>query len=418
MAQRKADTNRTKRETQHLTDAVVRRLPMPAKGNKVHYDEVPGFGARVTSAGTRSFILNYVVKTSGRERRITIGSCADWTCTEARAEAKRLRHIVDEGGDPLADIEDARAAPTVDELADRFEQEHLPRKRPSTGRDYRHMLAIHIRPSLGRLKVAEVAFSDIDALHRKITRNGSPYAGNRVVAVLSKMFSLAVRWGMRETNPAKGIERNREHHRRRYLSADELARLVAALAAHSDKQAANIIRLLLLTGARRGEVLAMRWGDVDLTAGVWSKPASSTKQQQAHEAQLSAPARQLLSEIREQQAAKHPKRPLGEYVFPGPGESGHVVDIKRAWRQLCRAAKISGLRVHDLRHSFASTAISGGASLPLVGALLGHASPATTARYAHMFTDPQRAAVERIGAVIVAANKPAQEEPTPIKRRR
>jgi integrase len=411
MAQRKA-----KRHTQHLTDAVIRRLPTPAEGNKVHYDdEVPGFGARVTSAGTRSFVLNYLTK-GGRERRITIGSCADWTCTEARTEAKRLRHIVDQGGDPLADIQDARAAPTVAELADRFEQEHLSRKRASTARGYRHMLAAYIRPALGHLKVAEVTFSDVDALHRKITKSGSPYAGNRVVAVLSKMFSSAMRWNMRETNPAKGIERNLEHHRRRYLSTDELARLVAALAAHPDTQAANIVRLLLLTGARKGEALSCRWSGIDLAEGTWSKPPSSTKQKAHHEAQLSAPARQLLSEIREQQVAKHPKRPLGEYVFPSSSETGHVVDIKKAWRHMCKAAGITELRIHDLRHSFASQAISGGASLPLVGALLGHSSPQTTARYAHMFTDPQRAAVERIGAVITAAGKPATE-PTPIKRR-
>ena len=158
-------------------------------------------------------------------------------------------------------------------------------------------------------------------------------------------------------------------------------------------------------------MLAMRWDDVDLTAGVWSKPPSSTKQKDHHEAQLSAPARQLLSEIRKQQVARNPKKPLGEYVFPGPGKNGHVVDIKKSWRQLCRVAKITALRLHDLRHSFASQAISGGASLPLVGALLGHASPTTTARYAHMFTDPQRAAVERIGAVITAAGKPVKSRP-------
>ena len=403
-------------QRQRLTDGVILRLPAPADGNKVHYDdEVPGFGARVTSAGARSFVLNYLTR-AGRERRITIGSCGDWSTTDARAEAKRLRHIVDRGGDPLADVQDARAAPTVNELADRFEQEHLPRKRASTAGDYRSMLVRHIRPALGHLKVAEVTFSDVDALHRKITKNGSPYAGNRVVALLSKMFSSAMRWNMCESNPAKGIERNLEQHRRRYLSADELARLVAALAAHPDKQAADIIRLLLLTGARRGEVLAMRWDDVDLTAGVWSKLPSSTKQKDHHEAQLSAPARQLLSGIREQQVARNPKKPLGEYVFPGPGKNGHVVDIKKSWRQLCRVAKITALRIHDLRHSFASQAISGGASLPLVGALLGHASPTTTARYAHMFTDPQRAAVERIGAVITAAGQPTTE-PTPIKQR-
>jgi len=414
MARPKA--NRSKRETQHLTDAVVRRLPTPTVGNKVHYDdEVRGLGARVTSAGARSFVLNYLTK-GGRERRITIGACSDWTTTEARAEAKRLRHLVDEGGDPLADIEDARAAPSVDELADRFEQEHLPRKRPSTARDYKHMLAIHIRPALGRLKVAEVAFSDIDGLHQKITKSGSPYAANRTVAVLAKMFSLAVRWHMREMNPAKGIERNKEYGRRRYLSADELARLTQALAAHPDKQAANIVRLLLLTGCRRGEALSARWSDIDLTEGTWSKPPSSTKQREHHQAPLSAPARQLLADIRAQQTGKH-RHALPTFVFPGPGQSGHVVDIKRSWRQLCRAAKIDALRIHDLRHSYASQAISGGASLPLVGALLGHASPATTQRYAHLHADPMRAVTERVGAVITAAGKPATA-PTPIKRRR
>ena len=353
----------------------------------------------------------------GRERRITIGSCGDWSTTDARAEAKRLRHVVDQGGDPLGDVQDARAAPSVDQLADRFESEHLPRKRASTAGDYKSMLVRHIRPALGHLKVAEVTFSDVDALHRKITKSGSPYAGNRVVALLSKMFSSAMRWNMCESNPAKGIERNLEQHRRRYLSGDELARLVAALAAHPDT-AGGQHRQAVVVDRRAGAAKCwrMRWDDVDLTAGVWSKPPSSTKQKDHHEAQLSAPARQLLSEIREQQVARNPKKPLGEYVFPGPGKNGHVVDIKKSWRQLCRVAKITALRLHDLRHSFASQAISGGASLPLVGALLGHASPTTTARYAHMFTDPQRAAVERIGAVITAAGKPAAE-PTPIKRR-
>jgi integrase len=132
---------------------------------------------------------------------------------------------------------------------------------------------------------------------------------------------------------------------------------------------------------------------------------------------LSAPARQLLSEIRAEHASKHPKKPLGEFVFPGSGNAGHVVEIKKAWRSLCKASGLVGLRIHDLRHSFASQLASGGASLPLIGALLGHSNPATTHRYAHLFDDPQRAAVERVGAVISAAGKPAPEEPTPLTRR-
>jgi integrase len=399
----------------HLTDATIKRLPAPAGVNKIHYDaEVPGFGVRVTAAGNRSFILNYTTR-GGRERRYTIGGCADWSTTEARTEARRLRHLIDQGGDPLADLEAERAAPTMAELADRFEAEHLPRKRQSTAADYRRTLTNHIRPALGRMKVAAVTFADVDRLHRKITKSGSPYAANRCVAMLSKMFSLAQRWGMRDTNPCKGIEKNIEYGRRRYLSAAELARLTAALAEHGDKQSANIVRLLLLTGARRGEVLAARWADIDLGEGVWSKPASSTKQKEAHEAPLSAPARQLLSEIRAEQGGK--RHALPEYVFPSHGESGHIVELKRAWRQLCKAAKIEGLRLHDLRHSFASQLASGGASLPLIGALLGHSNPKTTHRYAHLFDDPQRAAVERVGAILSAAGKPATTPVLPHRRR-
>ena len=164
--------------------------------------------------------------------------------------------------------------------------------------------------------------------------------------------------------------------RKRYLKDDELLRLTRALAAHPNRQAANIIRVLLLSGCRSGEAMAMRWADVDLAAGLWSKPASSTKQKEDHVVPLSAPLRQLLSEIQSEQKAG--KRALGEYVFPGKGASGHYCELKGVWRKLCREAGIAGLRVHDLRHSFASELASGGASLPLIGALLGHSNPTTT----------------------------------------
>jgi integrase len=408
-------TPEPKKGPRHLTDATIRGLPTPAKGNKVYYYEVPGFGVRVTAGGARSFVLNYVAR-SGRERRYTIGQFPDWSTTAARAKARELRRDIDDGGDPLADIEAERAAPTVGELCDRFEGEHLPRKRESTQGDYGRMLRLYIRPALGHLKVADVAFADIDALHRKVTKQGHPYRANRLAAILSKMFSLAIRWGMRETNPAKGLEKNREYLRRRYLSADELARLIKALAEYPDQQTANIFRLLLLCGARRGEVLSMCWADLDLTTGIWSKPPSSTKQREHHQVPLSAPARQLLSEIRAAQIAK--QRVLGTYVFPGNGTAGHIVEVKKGWRSLCKTAGITGLRIHDLRHSFASQLASGGASLPLIGALLGHSNPTTTHRYAHLFDDPQRAAVERVGAAISAAGKPAPEEPTPLRRGR
>jgi integrase len=402
-------------DKRHLTDAIVRRLPTPRNGKEITLDdEVVGFGVRVTAAGARSYVLRYTTR-AGRERVYTIGDATVRRCTDARAKARDLRRDIEDGGDPLADIESERAAPTVADLIDRFEAEHLPRKRPRTASDYEGMLRVWIRPHFGpHTKVADVTFADIDALHRKISKTGATYRANRTVAILSKMFSLAVRWGMRETTPAKGVERNTEYGRRRYLSSDELVRLTTALAKHPDKQAADIIRLLLLTGARRGEVLGMRWADVDLT-GTWSKPPSSTKQREHHQVPLNAPARQLLAEIRERQAGK--RHVLPEFVFPGAGGTGHTVEIKKSWRSVCRAAAITGLRIHDLRHSFASTLASGGASLPLIGALLGHSNPSTTARYSHLFDDPQRAAVERVGAVITAAGK-APTEPTSIRGRR
>jgi integrase len=244
-------------------------------------------------------------------------------------------------------------------------------------------------------------------LHRKITRSGARYAANRCVAILSKMFSLAMRWQMRDDNPCKGIERNKEHHRRRYLSGDELGRLVRALAEHPDRQVANAVRLLLLLGARRGEVLAMEWGALDLGKGTWSKPPSSTKQNEHHQVPLSAPARALLAAIQEAQAAEHPKRPLGEFVFPSTASAtGHLVEIKKAWASITKAAGISDLRLHDLRHSYASALASSGATLPLIGALLGHSSPTTTARYAHLFQDPMRAAAEKIGTMVENAAVP------------
>jgi integrase len=284
-----------------LTDLVVRRLPAPIRGNKVTYDtDVKGFGCRVTAAGTRAFILNYRRKADGRERRITIGSFPEWGAAAAREEAKRLKRQVDVGGDPIGEIEKGRAAPTVADLCARFEAEYLPRKRASTARSYRQQISVDIVPAIGRAKVVAITHADVDALHRKITARGSPGHANRAVALLSRLFTLAMRWGWRPDNPCKGIERNQEHKRQRYLTGAELARLTTALAKLKDAGAANAIRLLLLTGARRGETLAARWSDFDLAAGVWTKPGATTKQKTTHRIPLSAAACQLLTDMRAQ----------------------------------------------------------------------------------------------------------------------
>src|SRR5262249_19067659 len=159
-------------------------------------------------------------------------------------------------------------------------------------------------------------------------------------------------------------------------------------------------------GCRSGEAMSARWDGIDLTAATWTKPGSTTKQETTHIAPLSAPVRQLLAKLRRQTNS--------EWVFPADSASGHRVTVQKSWLALCRAAKINKLRVHDLRHSFASLAVNRGASLPLIGALLGHADPATTHRIAHLFDDPQRETVERVGKIIVG-KKPA--EIVPLKRR-
>lgn len=380
------------------------QLESPAKGNKVYYDsEHRGLGLRVTAAGARSFILNYRTR-SGHERRLTIGQWPAWTVAAARAEAAELRQRIDRGEDPLKAVEEERAAPTVADLCIRYEEEHLPKKRPSSQRDDKAMIRRHVLPALKHHKVAEVAYSDVEGLHRKITKGGAPYQANRVLALLSKMFALSIRWGWRADNPAKGVDRNQETRRTRYLSGQELGRLTAALAEHEDQQAANIIRLLLLTGARRGEVMAARWDQFELATGVWTKPGATTKQKTEHRVPLSAPARQLLAGL---QAAAGDG--ASEYVFPGRGGKGYRVELKDDWAALCNAAGIAGARMHDLRHTYASVLASAGLSLPVIGALLGHSQPATTARYSHLFDDPLRAATERVGAIVTGHGKPSAD---------
>jgi hypothetical protein len=212
-----------------LTDYIVRRLPEPTKGNKITYDtEVKGFGCRVTAAGARAFVLNYRAR-NRREHRCTIGSFPTWGTVAARKEAAELKKAIDRGGNPVGELKAYRDAPTVNDLCDRFIAEYLPRKRPSTQHTYRLQIENEIRPALGQLKVADVTFADADDLHRAITKRGTPYRANRVIALLSRMFSMAMRWQWRSDNPCKGIERNQEHKRRRYLTADELVRLGKAL---------------------------------------------------------------------------------------------------------------------------------------------------------------------------------------------
>ncbi len=376
--------------SEKLTDRIVKTLSVPDEGYALHWDtEIKGFGLRVTAAGARSFILNY--RANGRARRYTIGAYPDWSVAAAREEAKSLKREIDLGGDPMGERHEERAAPTMAELGRRYLAEHAVKKRESSQREDRSILNNLVLPKLGAIKVAEVRHVDVERLHREISVR-APYRANRMVALLSKMFALAIKWEMRPDNPAKGVERNPEIKRNRYLAPDELQRLLAALAEHPDQRSANAVRLLMLTGARRGEVLGARWDMFDLEAGLWVKPSGHTKQRREHRVPLSAPVRALLMEMRD--------RAEGPYVFPGKSPDQPLTDIKKTWASVCRKAGVEDARVHDLRHSFASILVSRGASLPLIGALLGHTQVATTARYAHLYDEPLREAAELVGSAI------------------
>jgi integrase len=398
-----------------LTNATVRALPLPPTGNKVHYDDdLPGYGARVTAAGVKAFVITYRVRSTQRQRTMTIGRCDVWAEGAARREAKRLKQLVDQGQDPLGEIHEERALPTVNELADRFLAEHVvPKTRPSTAKTYKGHIRRHVRPTFGARKVTDVTTEDVERLQARLTKECGPIGANRTLATVTTMFSQAVRWRLREDNPCAGVGRNKENKRKRYLKGDELPRLLAALSGYRTPRMANVIRVLMMTGARSGEVLAMRWADLDLTGGTWLKPAETVKQGEDHHAPLSAPLCLLLSEI----AAEQKKMGItSEWVFPTrTGAHTRHEDLWKAWQEICQAANLVGVKPHDLRHDFASRLVSAGASLPLIGALLGHSNQATTQRYAHLQMDPLRAAVEKVGQALVNSRRESADAPVPMR---
>ncbi len=270
----------------------------------------------------------------------------------ARRRALELKKQIDEGRDPQEERNTVRRAPTLNDLIERWREEHAPKKRPRSLLQDEYLLKQWLKPELGTSTVADIRSSDIEALHRKITvRGGTPYRANRALALLSKLFSLAIRWEMRPDNPCRGVERNPEESRARYLDPGELGCLVVALAEHDDRQGANIIRFLLLTGCRSGEALAARWEQFDISAGIWTKPSRATKQKKLHRVPLSAPARQLLEAI---------KQACGSSPFLFPAGDGHRKSVYTSWRRVAKAAKLHGVRVHDLRHSYASYLASSG----------------------------------------------------------
>lgn len=379
-----------------LTKRVVEALRPAAKDILLWDSELPGFGVRVKPGGVRSYLVQY--RNGHRSRRLTLGRHGVLTAEQARRMAQDALSKVRRGEDPMAQRAAERAAATVAELAERYLKQHAEaKKKPASQRSDRFLLRRHILPALGRITLKDLTRADVTALHHAL--RATPYVANRALALLSKMFALAVVWGVLPdaVNPCRGVEKYREHKRQRFLSEVELARLGAVW---REIERENVewptvvpaLRLALFTGARIGEVLGLRWEWVDFGRCVLDLPDSKTGAKMVH---LRPPSLEVLKGME--------RKDGNPFVFYGRKPGAALVNLKDPWQRIRRRAEMPELRIHDLRHSFASMGAGQGASLPMIGALLGHTQASTTARYAHLAADPLRAANDKIGSRLAAA---------------
>lgn len=386
----------------HLTAKRCRELPPPAKGNTLSYDsEVRGLALRVTAKGARSWVLNYIV--NGRERRLTIGRLDEWPPAKARQRAREIRREIDEGHDPLDEKRRQRQAETFESFANRYLRDHAKRhKRPASYRDDERYAAELSKRWKDR-PLASITRADVREMHNALA--DIPRGANKRLAFLSKLFAHAIAEeieGITE-NPVKGIPRHPEKKRTRFLSADELPRFLRALDEAPDDPGYRAFTLQLLTGCRIGEALSMRWANVDLDRGVWTKPASTTKTKKDHHLPLSPQIIEKLAAWRREAVDEKTGELRWPHVFARNGKA--IGYPREAWRRICKAAELKDLRPHDLRHSYASLLVQSGVPLALVGGLLGHETPTTTARYAHHADDPLREATGRFGDIVDLARK-------------
>lgn len=393
-------------------------------------DELPGFGLRVTPTGRKTYLIQYRI--GGRQRRYKVGAHGVFTPDEARREAKGLLADVARGIDPAGARDDARRDLTVAELCDLYFSEGVTTKKPSTIANDRGKIERHVKPLIGRRLVRSITRADIERLQADIAagktatdvkggfRSRSIVTGGRgsaarTLGLLSGVFQFAVHRNLRPDNPVRGVKRFAEKKCERFLSPAEMAKVGKAMADMEDDGvnpvALNALRLLALTGCRRGEVAGLKWSWVDFDRGCLRFPDSKTG---AKVVPLGAAAQELLTKMREDAEAEGAKSPQ---VFPGRGKEGQTTALWKVWERVRRRAELPDVRIHDLRHSFASVGASGGDSLVVIGALLGHRDTATTARYAHLANDPVQAAADRIAGSIAAAMKGDAAKVVPLKKR-
>ena len=380
-----------------LTKTAVDRLQPAERDYEVADEGLPGLYVRVYVNGSKTVVIRY--KAGRRQRRYSIGRLHNgYTFAQARADAAAKLREVRGGDDPSLDRRRRRQAATFAEVAERFLVEHGATLKPRTLANYRALLANHILPALGSMPMEDLQRADVQRLHHRMGKK-TKGAANRALSLVSVICNLAEGWGYREgrLNPCRGIKHYTEQPKERYLTADERARLDAVLVAserarkgHPDYVAggsATAVRLLSLTGARCSEITGLTWPMVDLERGFLRLPDSKTG------AKVIPLSRQAIELLRQLQAARQPGVP---WVCAGE-RGGRVQNIQRAWRSIRGRARLEDVRLHDLRHSLASDAAATGASLPVIGKMLGHRNVATTQRYAHLTDVVVRDALDRTG---------------------
>lgn len=356
--------------------------------------QLTGFAVRVYPLGRKTFFYKYN-NAERRVRKITIGKHGDLTADEARQAARTYARKVAVGEDPAADKTKNRKSMTVSELYELYiERYSKPHKKPKSRENDHLLMNKHIRPRLGNYKVSSIKRADILSLFHAMVK--TPYQANRMIALLRHMFNMAEEWDVlpQGSNPCLGIKKYKERSRERFLTEEEITRLFQVLDEVDQEQSLHpsvtrAIRLLALTGCRMNEILQLKWEYIDMRNSCFHLPDSKTGKK-------TVPVGPAVLDI----LAAIPRLNDNLYVIYGKKTGEHFQDIQRQWRQIRKRAGLEKVRIHDLRHSFASFAVSNGISLPIIGQILGHKDMVTTQRYAHLSFDPVSRAAQDISGII------------------